>query len=347
MTVPPPDMAQGPSPGEQGRPSGPAQWVLQADAARRAGCSVSAIRKWRREGSVASRKVTTPAGLERVEVRLEDVLGRAGPREMTSPDARGAEGLASSVAGAVLVPVNDVQALLERVAVADQLARVLEARLRAIDAEVGRMREQFLSLRRQIEQERSRGPGSGVAAPDGAAEPLKAPPSTPATPDHGPRQPPDTVRDNDEPAAVRSAAPPAPATPPAPVRRPLPNARPAPPPDRAPGSEPPTFQSLGARPPETQRAPAYDVERLGDELRRWFGRLRAWQGQAEVSPAEAERWVADLIAYDAALVRACRVLHVPAPYRVGERIPASARKALTRALAAAGLDVRRSAPTPT
>ncbi|MGI9022242.1 MAG: hypothetical protein ACR2HV_03200, partial [Acidimicrobiales bacterium] len=46
-----------------------AEWVLQADAAKLAGCSVSAIRKWRREGVVDDRRTTTLGGLERVEVR--------------------------------------------------------------------------------------------------------------------------------------------------------------------------------------------------------------------------------------------------------------------------------------
>ena len=408
MTVPPLDIdaagrlpvaaGHGPSlaPDLHGPPPEPARWVLQADAAKLAGCSVSAIRKWRREGSVASRKITTPAGLERVEVPLDDVLRRAGPREMPSPHARGAWGPASTVAGTVLVPVNDFQALLERVAAAEQLAGGLEARLRAIDAEACRMREQFGALRREIERERTRGTRLGVAAPDGGAGRPKAPPSRPGTPNHDPGQPPGTVRDaqgvvGDRPAPPAAQTPPAPPPPPAPqpprrspdppattppsgpqatarqatapqaaqpapptsrpsvppAARPLPEARPAPPPERAPGPGSPTFrQWLGVRrPPETQRAPAYDLERLGGELHRLFGRLQARQGQGEVSPADAERWVADLAAYDAALVRACRVLRVPAPYRVGERIPASDRVALTRALAAAGLDVRRAAPT--
>ena len=409
MTVPPLDVdaagrlpvaaGHGPSlaPDVQGRAREPARWVLQADAAKLAGCSVSAIRKWRREGSVASRKITTPAGLERVEVPLDDVLRRAGPREMRLPDPRGAGGLASTVAGTVLVPVDDFQALLERVAVAEQLAGGLEARLRAIDAEACRMREQFVALRRQMEQERNRGARSGVPGPDGAAERPEATLSRPGPPDPVPGQPPGTVRDSDgvvgdrpapqptrppvaqpppaarppldpadppatpPPSAPQATPPPATQSPPAtsPPRpppppsaraaaRPSPETRPAPLPERAPGPESPTFrQWLGARrPPETQRAPAYDLERLGGELHRLFGRLQARQRQGEVSPADAERWVADLAAYDSGLLRACRVLGVPAPYRVGERIPASDRVALTRALAAAGLDVRRGAPPP-
>ena len=51
-------------------------WVPQAEAAARTGFSLSAVRKWRRLGLVAERKITSPTGMERVEVRLEDVLAR-------------------------------------------------------------------------------------------------------------------------------------------------------------------------------------------------------------------------------------------------------------------------------
>lgn len=53
-------------------PTSPGTWVLQDEAASRAGCSVSAIRKWRRTGVVPGRTVVA-GGVERVEVRLEDV----------------------------------------------------------------------------------------------------------------------------------------------------------------------------------------------------------------------------------------------------------------------------------
>ena len=358
MTVPPlPRDAAGPlpvaagyglSPGSHGQAREPLRWLLQADAARAAGCSVSAIRKWRREGSVASRKITTPAGLERVEVRLDDVLRRAGPRAvMPPPGAAGEPG--PTVANTVLVPVDDFQALLERVAVAERLAGGLEARLRAIDAEADRMREQFVALRRQIEQERARESRSGATPAPGAE--VKLPSSRQVArapvpvPKPAPGQPPGMFRGGH--GAV--SAPGAPVPEPAPAGDPLlpelpPEVPPASPVEPAPPKESATFrQWLGTRrPPEKPRVPAYDVERLATELRRLYGRLQGRQGQAEVSPAEAERWVADLAAYDAALVRGCRALGVPVPSRMGERIPASDRVALTRTLAAAGLDVRRT-----
>jgi hypothetical protein len=337
-----------PSPGSAAAGRGDGPWVLQADAAKQAGCSVSAIRKWRREGSVASRKVTTPAGLERVEVRLEDVLRRAGPRDRTSPDPVPGTDLRLAVPGTVLVPISDFQALVERVALAEQLAGGLETRLRAIDAEASRMREQFVELRRQIEHERRREerlrPPAAVAEPPPAPRSSPPPPALPAPPPPAPPAPavsaPVTGPSPDRPEASPDAPPPA-------TTRPLREARPAPSPDRpAPPPSSSFRQWLGARkPPEAPAPPPVDVERLAAELRRLYGRLQARQGQAEVSPAEAERWVADLAAYDAALVRVCRTVGIPAAFRVGERIPAPDRIALSRALAAAGVDVRVSQPT--
>ena len=52
-------------------------WLLQSAVAAEAGCSVSAIRKWRWSGLVADRTRLTAGGMSRVEVRLEDVLRRA------------------------------------------------------------------------------------------------------------------------------------------------------------------------------------------------------------------------------------------------------------------------------
>lgn len=310
-------------------------WVLQADAAKRAGCSVSAIRKWRREGSVASRKITTPAGLERVEVRLDDVLRRAGPRDRPAPEPAGATDVRLSVPGTVLVPINDFHTLVERVALAEQLAGGLEARLRAIDAEASRMREQFVELRRQIERERRR---EANPRPSPAAPPFSrpAPPSPPPPRPRSERVPEQPQGGLGPPTAVPPATP-----------RPLREARPSPAPERS--ARPPDsgfrHRLRAPTPGEAPPAPPLEVEHLGAELRRLYGRLQARQGLTEVSPAEAERWVADLAAYDTALVGACRAVGVPTAYRVGERIPAADRIALSRALAAAGVDVRASSAT--
>src|ERR671933_838234 len=62
-------------------PSDGASWVLQAEAAARAGCSVSAVRKWRRTGVVADRVTHVPGLGRRVEVLLEDVVARVGQLE--------------------------------------------------------------------------------------------------------------------------------------------------------------------------------------------------------------------------------------------------------------------------
>lgn len=314
----------------EGRPPDTDRWVLQAEAAKQAGCSVSAIRKWRREGSVASRKILTAADLERVEVRLADVLRRAGPRPPPGPASTGEGDARSAVPGTVLVPIGDLEALLDRVAVADRLAKGLESRLRAIDAEAGRLREQFAAFRGQVEAER-RGTGTGRPPTNGGDRlaASRTPPPRPRAPEAAIPEPP-TLPAEDRPAEAP--------------------ARSAPrdvhlgPEDRPTRVVPPTFrQWLGARQPPAAKHPATDLERLSARLRRLYGRLEARQGQEEVPPAEAERWVADLAAYDTALVRAASALGVPTGYRVGERLPASDRVALTRALAAAGLDVRQAA----
>ncbi|HEV3401115.1 MAG TPA: hypothetical protein VG078_04775, partial [Acidimicrobiales bacterium] len=211
--------------------------MLQAEAAKHMGCSVSAIRKWRQEGSVASRKITTPAGLERVEVRLDYVLRRAGPRDRAGSDPSMGTDVRLSVPGAVLVPMNDFQTLLERVAMAEQLAGGLETRLRAIDAEASRMRDQFVELRRQIERERrhEEPPAPPVRPatppPASAANPPSPPPPTP------PPTPPPALTPPPVPAPPQVRSEPVPSRSPdkherqyepespSSVRRPLPEAR--------------------------------------------------------------------------------------------------------------------------
>lgn len=64
-----------------------ATWVLQAEAAARTGYSVSAIRKWRRSGAIADRRQIGPGGVERVEVRLEDVEARVALHPPAPPRA--------------------------------------------------------------------------------------------------------------------------------------------------------------------------------------------------------------------------------------------------------------------
>lgn len=118
------------------------EWALQADAAHIAGCSVSAIRKWRREGVVSDRRRTTAGGLDRVEVRLQDVLERCGREPQHTPAAAaGVEQDPNSGHGNVLIPLADLQALILRVGEAERLAHVATNGPSMPDAEAQRLTE--------------------------------------------------------------------------------------------------------------------------------------------------------------------------------------------------------------
>ncbi len=109
------------------------EWALQADAARIAGCSASAIRKWRREGVIEDRRTTTTGGLERVEVRLADVMDRAG-REPSRPVAT--EEIRQVVAahpGTVVIPLSDLQAMILSLAEAERRTREASSQMTEID----------------------------------------------------------------------------------------------------------------------------------------------------------------------------------------------------------------------
>ena len=142
--------------GEPSVKTQPGTWVLQADAAARAGCSLSAIRKWRRSGAVASRTATNAAGQERVEVRLEDVIARVGPP--VGPAARGStaadEGMPPP--GTVIVAIADLEALFERIADAERRVDAAETRLEAAEDEARFVFGRLAELRQQLESERAR-----------------------------------------------------------------------------------------------------------------------------------------------------------------------------------------------
>src|SRR5436305_9513773 len=114
----PPFLAEEPAPGRPaGDPAPEGQtgtWVLQGDAAARTGFSVSAIRKWRRMGFVAERKITTGADLPRVEVKLEDVLARAALQPQRRPSAgTEPEASATTPTGCVTIGLSDLEELFE------------------------------------------------------------------------------------------------------------------------------------------------------------------------------------------------------------------------------------------
>lgn len=140
-------------------PSG-GTWVSQGDAATRTGFSVSAIRKWRRLGVVAERKMIGPGGMERIEVRLEDVLARAAlqperPRPEPPPEAAGTR------TGAVLITIGDLESLFERMVMAERRAEKAETEVESLESWARYMSGQLAELRRQLEA----GGSQQVAAP--------------------------------------------------------------------------------------------------------------------------------------------------------------------------------------
>jgi len=133
--------------GSRGEPDR-SSWVLQGDAAARTGFSVSAIRKWRRMGVVADRKITNPSGAERIEVKLEDVLARAA----LQPDRRlpqTAVGSPQTEAGTVAIRIEDLEVLFKRMTGAEQRAAHAEAEADSLRAESRFVLGQVAELRRQ------------------------------------------------------------------------------------------------------------------------------------------------------------------------------------------------------
>jgi len=88
-----------------------------------------------------------------------------------------------------------------------------------------------------------------------------------------------------------------------------------------------------------RRASASDPHPTATQLRQLYRRLQTHSRDEAASPDDQRRWVADLAAYDRALVLACIELGVPTTFKPGHRLPADDRVALTRALGAVGLDV--------
>src|SRR5579885_3037722 len=100
-------------PADAAEPEG--TWILQGEAAARTGFSVSAIRKWRRMGLVAERKIGLGGDLPRVEVKLEDVLARAAMQPQRRPlSATGDDVPAQAPPGCVIIAISDLEELFER-----------------------------------------------------------------------------------------------------------------------------------------------------------------------------------------------------------------------------------------
>jgi DNA-binding transcriptional MerR regulator len=145
------------TPEDEGHEAG--TWMLQADAAAAAGCSVSVIRKWRRAGAVAERTRTSSGGMKRIEVRLADVLakmedsmpGRASqnfhpPQPVATPPIRETPVLAERP-----LPPADLEVFVRHIAEAERRAANAEAQLQANEAMTGLLRERIATLQAQLE----------------------------------------------------------------------------------------------------------------------------------------------------------------------------------------------------
>ncbi len=128
-----------------------ATWVMQSEAAASTGFSLSAIRKWRRMGLVADRRVRTGTGLERVEVKLEDVVARATQQaDRRRADPGGDQALAP--AGTVSIALEDLETLFERMVTAERRAEEAEAVAEALRAQATFTFGQLAELRRQLQE---------------------------------------------------------------------------------------------------------------------------------------------------------------------------------------------------
>jgi hypothetical protein len=127
-------------------------WMLQSDAAAAAGCSVSAIRKWRRLGVVAERTRSSPGGMRRVEVRLEDVLNRmrqSMPHEPAAPPESAGADASASIA---FVTVGDLDVFVHHIAEAERRAAQAEARSQAKDAMIQFLKQRVADMEAQLQR---------------------------------------------------------------------------------------------------------------------------------------------------------------------------------------------------
>jgi hypothetical protein len=169
----------GTTPGERSSDVDASTWVPQAEAAARTRFSVSAVRKWRRLGLVAERKITSSTGMERVEVRLEDVLARAA----LQPERRRDERRVADTDGPerrVVLEFDDLEELFERLFTAEQRAERAEA-------EVASLRAQLTVTHRQTPGPR-RGPDELAGQPFDQAR-QRPPEVSPPMPMDAPHEP--------------------------------------------------------------------------------------------------------------------------------------------------------------
>lgn len=128
--------------------------MLQREAAEVAGCSVSAIRKWRRLGLVADRTRVSSGGMRQVEVRLDEVTARmrdSMPRPRSVPD-RAEAGLTPAPAPFAVVPVKEVDVFVHHIAESERRAAQAEARAQASEAMTQFLRNKVADLQAQLER---------------------------------------------------------------------------------------------------------------------------------------------------------------------------------------------------
>jgi hypothetical protein len=327
-------------PGDPALQAAAGTWVLQGDAAARTGFSVSAIRKWRRMGFVAERKIVTGADLPRVEVKLEDVLARAALQPQRRPSS-GAEpeGSVATPTGCVTIGLGDLEELFERMVRAERRAERAEAEVQAMEVQARYTLGQMAELRRQLAA--NGGPPRGSDRPGGepaealppAAAAALPPPATAGTrPETG-----DVTRTRTRTgagtatgaSAVRADAGRVISVP----SRPPAASRPAPAPTPVPTGE--------------GRPAAPDLEALAERLRSIYARLDGYRSAPVISPEMEARRQRELAEYDRALVAACRALGVATGFDPGAAVGVDGRARLTGALARAGLDVRANGDADT
>lgn len=317
------------------------------------GCSLSSLRRWRRDGSVADRRRTSAGGLERIEVRVPDVIARArrARREQGSDSSSPERSRPAEEPPASPSPSVDRDSLLERIAEgerravdaerrlhkAEMEARVVLNHLTLLAASIERERQEFNKMlteeRREfsallkeerryfeelLEDERQR-----LVTLLGALERQRpSPPRSRAeAPSTAPRAALPAASDGVAAAGHRSLAPRG--------RRPLALSQ------RDPASRNRVPGSPWAR--HTVPLEPTALPQMIEELRHLYVRLA--QYQQEGGPVETDRRIADLARYDALLLATCAALSIPIQTLHADRLDSHDRVWLTRELAAAGVDI--------
>lgn len=340
---------------ESAEPEG--TWILQGEAAARTGFSVSAIRKWRRMGLVAERKISMGGDLPRVEVKLEDVLARAAMQPQRRPLAATADGVAASApAGCLVIAIADLEELFERMVRAERRAERAEADLQAMEIQTRYTLGRLAELRRQL--------GAQAGEPGGPLVDAPAAGDTLRTRSAGaPRRGGDRLAEGDDgddgelvpPSWISRASAPTAPVPPAgtrtrtgsgtgtgwsAVRRvPGPVIGEAPRPTPVPPRVRPAAAVL-------DEAPSTEVERLVARLRAIYGRLDAYRALPAMSPAQEAQRQRELEEYDRALLATCAALDIDTGIPPGAAVEVDARARLTRTLSRVGVDVREPAEQP-